>query len=138
MVWDEKRERLYVANGNKDSVSVIDTKSNRVSATFPIQPFTRIVAGIAPTALALSPERSVLYVACGGINAVAVLDASTGNIRGLISTGWYPNALAVSSPKKDIPAPTLLRARFRVRDEPKAALVGSFRGAGNVGGGSGD
>src|SRR5262245_14109269 len=33
MLWDEARSRLYVANGNKDSVSVIDTVQNRVSKT---------------------------------------------------------------------------------------------------------
>jgi DNA-binding beta-propeller fold protein YncE len=29
-------------------------------------------------------------------NAVAVIDAGTGKIRGLIPTGWYPNGLALS------------------------------------------
>ena len=30
ILWDEARNRLYVANGNKDSVSVIDTAKNEV------------------------------------------------------------------------------------------------------------
>src|SRR5215471_1152312 len=132
MVWDEKRERLYVANGNKDSVSVIDTKSNRVNATFLLQPFSRTIAGIAPTALALSPEGSVLYVACGGINAVVVLDALTGNIRGLIPTGWYPNALAISADNKYIAAGSLLGVGSGWRDDPRQRYVHTYRGSINV------
>src|SRR5262245_37514492 len=72
ILLDEAHNRLYVANGNKDSVSVIDTVRNQVSRTIVLQPFEKPVRGIAPTALALSKDGSRLYVACGGINAVAV------------------------------------------------------------------
>ena len=75
IVWDEPGERLYVANGNSDSVSVIDTRRMAVAQTFAIAPFAVKAAGIAPTALALSKDRATLYAACGGINAIAVLDA---------------------------------------------------------------
>ena len=77
ILWDEPRATLYVANGNKDSVSVIDTKSQRVVRTIAIQPFSQNVTGIAPTALAISPDGAKIYVACGGINAVAVVDAAS-------------------------------------------------------------
>jgi YVTN family beta-propeller protein len=132
MVWDETRARLYVANGNKDSVSVIDTKSNRVTATFAIQPFTKVVAGIAPNAVTISADGSVLYVACGGINAVAVVDAVTGKIRGLIPTGWYPNAVIVSPDDKYIAVGSLLGAGSGWRDDPKQRFVHSYRGSINV------
>ncbi|MCE5310760.1 MAG: hypothetical protein LLG20_24230 [Acidobacteriales bacterium] len=39
IVWDEARHRLYVANGNSDSVSVIDARTDRVVATHSIRPF---------------------------------------------------------------------------------------------------
>src|SRR5262249_61203923 len=71
ILWDEARRLVYVANGNKDSVSVIDSETNRVSGTIRLQPFNRAVAGIAPGALALSPDGSKLYVACGGRAAAA-------------------------------------------------------------------
>ena len=96
IVWDEPDERLYVANGNSDSVSVIDTRRMAVAQTFAIAPFAVEEAGIAPTALALSKDRATLYAACGGINAIAVLDARTGAVRGLIPTAWYPNGLSIS------------------------------------------
>ena len=108
MVWDETHRRLFVANANDDTVSVIDTKNDRVVRTLELQPFKRPVKGIAPTALALSPEGSTLYVACGGINAIAVVDTADGEIRGLIPTAWYPNGIAVSPDGKHIAVSALL------------------------------
>jgi YVTN family beta-propeller protein len=89
LVWDQSAHRLYVANGNQDSVSVVDTSTQQVVKTIAIQPFQVRVPGIAPTALALSPDGRRLYVACGGINAVAVVDSRSGHIDGLIPTAWY-------------------------------------------------
>ncbi len=94
IIWDEPSARLYVANGNQDSISVIDTNQNKVVQTFVLQPFRRKTPGVAPTALAFS--EGILYVACGGINAVAVLDSKDGKQRGLIPTGWYPNSLSIA------------------------------------------
>src|SRR5581483_6361166 len=50
LVLDENRRRLYVANGNGESISVIDTTQNAVVQTIEIQPFSDRVRGIAPTA----------------------------------------------------------------------------------------
>ena len=94
IVWDEPNARLYVANGNQDSISVVDTNQNKVVKTFALQPFRQRTAGVAPTALAIS--EGTLYVACGGINAVAVMNAADGKQKGLIPTGWYPNSLSIA------------------------------------------
>jgi YVTN family beta-propeller protein len=103
LAWDETRARLYVAGGNADAVSVIDTRTNAVVATLGVTPFRERKTGLAPTALALSPDRRTLYVALGGANAVAVYDvanataASPGwRLLGLIPTAWYPSSLDVS------------------------------------------
>ncbi len=107
LVWDEPRSRLYVANGNSNSVSVVDTKTVRALARWEIEPFTQRVSGIAPTSLAVSPDGRRLYVACGGINAVAVLNTSDGRVEGLIPTAWYPSHLAVSPSGKSLAVSTL-------------------------------
>jgi YVTN family beta-propeller protein len=129
LALDEKRGRLYVANTNEDSVSVISLAENRAVATLRIQPFARAVTGIAPTALALSPDGAQLYVTCGGINAVAVIDAGALRVRGLIPTAWYPNAIAVSADGKRLAVASLLGAGSGWRDEPKKRFVHAYRGA---------
>ena len=99
MAWDEARSRLYVANSNSDSLSVVDTKANSVVEDISIQPFQRKVAGVAPEALALSQDGKRLYVVCAGLNAIAVvapLDHGAGRVEGLIPTAWYPDHIALS------------------------------------------
>jgi len=88
--------RLFVANANSDSVSVIDTRTNKVARTFDVKPSQGLPFGSAPNALELSPDGGTLYVANGGNNLVAVMDAATGKMEGLIPTGWYPGALEIS------------------------------------------
>ncbi len=132
LAWDETRNRLYTANNNQDSVTVIDTQSNAVVRTIGIQPFQREATGIAPTAVAVSKDGTRLFVACGGINAVAVLDPARGSVDGLIPTGWYPNAIAVSPDGKHLAVGSLLGAGSGWRDEPKKRFVHSYRGSVNV------
>lgn len=110
LAWDEKRHRLYVANSNSDSISVVDTESNKLLRTVTLQPFVRKVAGISPESLALSPDGTTLYAACAGINAVAVIEVKGAQPRvaGFIPTGWYPNDVTVSPDGKLIAVSTLL------------------------------
>lgn len=115
LAWDARRSRLYVANGNSDSVSVIDTRSNRVMANIGVTPFRQRKIGLAPTAVALTPDGGTLLVALGGANAVAVYDVSQltaagrgVRARGLIPTGWYPSTLDVSDDGLTIAVGTLL------------------------------
>jgi DNA-binding beta-propeller fold protein YncE len=108
LAWDEPHNRLYVVNGNSDSISVVDTAANRILTTWSLQPFASPVLGIAPTAVVLSPGGIRLYVTCGGINAVAVVETAGGQIEGLIPTGWYPGHLAMSPDGKTLAVATLL------------------------------
>ncbi|MFN7922322.1 MAG: alkaline phosphatase family protein [Bryobacteraceae bacterium] len=130
--WDEPHDRLYVANSNSDSISVVDTAARRVVRTIEIQPFELKVAGIAPTALALEPGGAVLWVACGGINAIAKVRVSTGAIEGMVPTAWYPNSLAISGDGKFLAVTTLLGPGSAWREEPRKRFVHSYRGSVNV------
>ena len=102
MVWDEQNSRLFVANGNSDAVSVIDTRREAVIRTLAIVPFRERKIGLAPTAVALSPDATTLYVTLGGVNAVAVYSIPSGQLRGLIPTGWYPTNIDVSADGRTI------------------------------------
>ena len=129
LALDEPRRRLYVANGNGDSVSVIDTEHVQVLRAIPIQPFSQTVRGIAPTALQVSADGATLYAACGGINAVAVIDVGTGKIRGLIPTGWYPNGLALDAAGRHLAVSSLLGPGSGWRDAPSKRFVHANRGS---------
>ncbi|HLJ45303.1 MAG TPA: alkaline phosphatase family protein [Bryobacteraceae bacterium] len=129
ILWDETGRRLYVANGNSDSISVIDSETLKVAQTFAIQPFAVKAAGIAPTALALATDRKTLYVACGGINAVVVLDAANGTMRGMIPTAWYPNSLSLSADGKWLAISALLGAGSGWREQPSKRYVHADRGS---------
>lgn len=89
--------RLYVTNGNDDTVSVIDTATDRVVTTIDMAPYPNAPKGTAPQGLAISPDGATLYVANGGNNDVAVVDTATAKVSGLIPAGWYPSALALTS-----------------------------------------
>ena len=132
LLWDESRQRLYVANGNSDSVSVIDTRTDHVVQTLVVRPFGSAVAGVAPTALALTADGATLFVACGGINAVAVLRTSDGAVQGLIPTAWYPNGLALSPDNRLLAVSTLLGIGSGSRDDLWKRFVHAYRGTVNV------
>ena len=90
--------RVYVSNGNNDTISVIDTERDTVVQTIRLTLDKRLknLRGIIPFGLALSPDQKRLYVAEAGINAVAVVDARKGKVLGHIPAGWFPSRVAVS------------------------------------------
>ena len=88
--------RLYVANATSDTVSVIDTSTDTVTATVDLSPYPGAPMGSMPNAVAVSPDGKTLYVANGGNNDVAVVDTGSLAIRGLIPTAWFPSALLLS------------------------------------------
>jgi DNA-binding beta-propeller fold protein YncE len=100
LAWDVAHARLFVAEGNDDAVSVIDTRRGRLLSTYSIVPFRERAIGAAPTAVAVSPDGRTLFVTLGGLNAVAVFDVAAdgrGTLAGLIPTAWYPSSVDVSA-----------------------------------------
>jgi YVTN family beta-propeller protein len=89
-------QQLYVANGESDSISVVDTEREVVVRTISLlRPgYKYFVAN--PNSLPLSPDEATLYVTLGGENAVAVIDLKQGRVVGRIPTAWYPNSVSVS------------------------------------------
>ena len=85
-----------MANGDTDSVSVIDTSSNKVVQTISLSRPRDKYKGANPNSLALGPKGETLYVSLGGENSVAVVNLKSGRVTGRIPTGWYPNSVSVS------------------------------------------
>jgi YVTN family beta-propeller protein len=92
-------KRLYVANANSDTVSVIDTVVHRVVESISVKPDPSLLFGSLPNALALSPDESTLFVANGGNNALAVVKLAdpthSSQVVGFIPAGWFPAAVTV-------------------------------------------
>lgn len=89
VVLDAKHNRLYASNWSSQSVSVIDTNSNKVVGT--------IRVGHNPNDMVLSKE-GLLYVACSNENSVYVIDTAKGRPVQVISTAMYKNAPVGSTP----------------------------------------
>jgi DNA-binding beta-propeller fold protein YncE len=92
----------YVSNGNNDSISVLDKTTNRELNRISLAVFHGVdhrIKGVQPVALALSPDGQFLYVAEAGINAIGVVSlfGSSGEVLGLVPTGWWPSSVQVSS-----------------------------------------
>jgi YVTN family beta-propeller protein len=128
MAWDTRRDLLYVANANSDTVSVVNTKTQAVAATIDLRTMSQAKRGVAPGAVALSPDGSRFYVACGGLNAVVVIDAAARRVRGAIPTAWYPSSLDVA-PDGRIAVGSMLGAGSGWRDEPSRRHVHANRGS---------
>jgi DNA-binding beta-propeller fold protein YncE len=97
------RTRLFVANTNDDTISVLNVVCDcapTVIATESVKPSPLVPVGAHPDAFALSPDGKTLFVALAGINAVELRDGATAARLSAqptyIPTGWYPAALAVT------------------------------------------
>jgi YVTN family beta-propeller protein len=133
LVWNQKTQLLYIANGNSDSISVVDTAQDKVIRTIPLQPFEKKTTGLAPTALALTPDGERLLVACGGINAIAIIHLPDGSIEGMIPTAWYPDALDISPDGHWIAVSSLLgRGTGSKEKQPTQRWIGASRGSVNL------
>jgi YVTN family beta-propeller protein len=102
MLFNNSRTRLYVANSDADSISVIDTASDRVIERIDVRLSETSRHGVSPEGLALSEDEQTLYVANAHANAVAVVRLvrtptlkDRSKLLGCIPTGNYASAVAV-------------------------------------------
>ena len=89
---------LFVANTNSDTVSVIDTKMDKVVQTIETKPWPESSVGYQPDSITLTSDGHLL-VALGRANAVAVYqyDGAPENpvsYIGLLPTDYYPSTIA--------------------------------------------
>ncbi len=95
---------LVVANAGSDTLSVIDTRTDKIVETIcarqnPGDPF-----GAQPNALAFDRSGKKLFVCNGTQNAVAIFQFKPGasQLLGLIPVGWFPGAIAFDARRKTI------------------------------------
>jgi YVTN family beta-propeller protein len=80
----------YVANNSSNSVSVIDTACNTVTATIPV--------GNHPVGIAFSPDDALAYVTNGRDGTISVIDTATHSVTTTIALVPSPNPVAPISP----------------------------------------
>lgn len=102
MTLNKAQSRLFVVNSNGDTVSVIDTATDRVIETIDVRIAESEKIGASPEGLALSEDEKTLYVANAHANAVAVVSLVpnptakiSSKLLGFIPTGKYASAVAV-------------------------------------------
>lgn len=97
-------KHVLVANANSDTLSVIETASNKVVETISTRPAEKLLFGSDPNAIAISPDGKTAYVANGTNNAVGVIELNPGKSKllGCIPAGWYPAGLVLDAKRGEL------------------------------------
>ena len=95
---------LAVANAGSDTVSVIDTRTDKIAETICVRQNPGDPFGAQPDALAFDRSGKTLFVGNGTQNAVAVVQFQPGQSKllGLIPVGWFPSALAFDAGRNQL------------------------------------
>jgi len=89
---------IYLANGEDNSVSVIDIKNKKVIETLNSALYPDAPTGSATNGIALSEDEKTLYIANADNNCLAVFNVSKKGAsisKGFIPVGWYPTSVKV-------------------------------------------
>ncbi|MSU59264.1 MAG: phosphoesterase, partial [Pedosphaera sp.] len=95
---------VVVANAGSDTLTVIDTRTDKIIETIWTRQNPGDLFGAQPNALAFDPGGKKLFVCNGTQNAVAVVDFKPGKseLRGLIPVGWFPGGVAYDAKRRAI------------------------------------
>lgn len=96
---------LYVANANRNTVSVFSTEDGKPLETIGTAIDAHAPPGSTPSSLSLTPNEEILFVANANTNDVAVFNVKELGKSlplGFIPTGWYPTAVRVDRAGKTL------------------------------------
>jgi len=96
LLLNKKGTRLFVANANDNSVSIINVATKKVSEVVSTSLYPTRLTGSTSNGLALSANEKTLYIANADNNCLAVFDVSkpgSSQSRGFIPVGWYPTCV---------------------------------------------
>ena len=95
---------LVVANAGSDTLSVIDTRMDKIVETLCARQNPGDLFGAQPNALAFDKSGKKLFVCNGTQNAVAVFQFEPGasSLLGLIPVGWFPGAIAFDAKRQQL------------------------------------
>jgi YVTN family beta-propeller protein len=89
---------LAVANGHSDTVTLVDT-AKLTTSEIKVPAFPAAALGSQPIAVLFTADSKLLYVACGGNNAIAAFrrSGSSWKLAGALPTAWFPSAIAIGA-----------------------------------------
>ena len=104
MALSPNRRYLVVANAASDTLSVVDTRNDKVIEAIWTRQNPGDLFGASPNALAFDRSGQTLFVCNGTQNAVAVINFAPGKSKllGLIPVGWFPGAIVYDAPRERI------------------------------------
>ncbi len=105
MVLTASGKTLFVANANRNTVTVLDTKSGKALETLSAALYPNLPSGSTPNGLALRPDEKTLFVANADNNNIAAFDVSApghSHSLGFIPVGWYPTSVRVTPDGKHL------------------------------------
>jgi len=92
------RTHVYVANATNDTISILDAASGAsVKEVELTVPGLERLRGVLPFGMAVTQDEARLYVACAGLNAVAVIDLARRQLDGYIPAGWFTSMVALAA-----------------------------------------
>jgi len=89
MALNQSTHKVYVANANGGSITVIDATEAYATTTIPV--------GTTPTAVAVNGVTNKVYVANNGSNDVSVIDGATNTVLKTVPVGLRPEAIAIDT-----------------------------------------
>ncbi len=128
MLLAQKGKFLFVANANRNTVTVIDTEAGKAVETIGTALDPNAPPGSTPSSLALSNDETLLFVSNANTNNLAVVnvkDPGGSAPLGFIPTGWYPTSVRLSPDGKSIYVCNGKGASSRAnRDGPRPGFAG--------------
>jgi YVTN family beta-propeller protein len=93
---------VVVANAASDTLSVIDTRNDKIVETIWTRQNPSDLFGAIPNAVAFDASGKKLFVCNGTQNAVGIINFSPGKskLQGLVPVGWFPGAIVHDAKRK--------------------------------------
>ena len=120
--------RIFVSNSHSDSITVIDAKTNAVTAEIPIRiPGLEKLRGVLPIGMAYHEDTGWLLVAEAGINAIGVIDTKQGKVIGHLPAAWFPSRVLIASDSVYVTCARGFGVGANAGRYPEAAFIGTLR-----------
>jgi len=125
---------IVVANAASDTVSVIDTKNDKIVETIWTRQNPGDLFGASPNAITFNGSGDKLFVCNGTQNAVAVIQFSPGKskLQGLVPVGWFPGAVVHDGKRKALYVANIKGLSFGEARENKSAKFKSHQLQGSL------